>query len=77
MVTLEIYVEPSRDSEEFRQFEELMDRLGWVHYPTNVTGEELDAGNDSDEARAETIEAPDSDADLLDFLNMSDLFEDL
>ena len=74
---LEIYVEPSRDSEDYRQFEELMDRLGWSHYPTNVTGEEIDDGNDSDEARAETIECPASDAPLLNCLDECGVFDNL
>lgn len=74
---LEIFVEPSRDSEEFSNFEELMNRLGWDHYPTHVTGEELDAGCDSDEARSETIEYPKKDADLIDWLNNCGVFDNL
>lgn len=76
-MSLEIYVDPYRDSEEYEQFCELMRRLGWDHYPTNVTGEEIDDGNDSDEARAETIEAPASDSDLLNWLNDCGVFDNL
>lgn len=74
---LEIYVDPYRDSEEYGLFCELMRRLGWSHYPTNVTGEDIDNGNDSDEARAETIECPPEDAPLLGWLNDCGTFDDL
>lgn len=76
-MTLEIFVEPSRDSEDFLRFEELMEKLGWDTYPTHVTGEELDAGCDSDEARSQTIECPSTDVDILNFLDERGVFDDL
>lgn len=54
---------------------DLLDALHWEHYPTNVTGEELDAGNDSDEAREETIEVPENQLDVYDFLDEMGIFD--
>lgn len=43
--------------------------------PANVTGEEIDAGNDSDEARVEAIEVPVSQLDVWDFLDEMGVFD--
>ncbi len=77
IVTKEIYVEPTRDCEEFLRFERLMEKLGWNTYPTYVDGEEIDAGNDSDEARAQTIEVPHEDEELFEFLDECGVFDNL
>lgn len=53
----------------------LLDRLGWTYYPTNVTGEEIDAGDDSDAARDETIEVPAEDVELFELLDESGVFD--
>ncbi len=73
----EIYVEPERESNDFLRFAELMERLGWNTYPTHVTGEEINAGNNSDEATAQTIEVPVEDESLFEFLNECGVFDNL
>lgn len=60
--------------EAFSRVCDLLEALHWDHYPTNVTGEELDAGNDSDEARQETIEVPENQLDVYDFLDEMGIF---
>lgn len=71
----EFDVEPTRSSNAFLRFEELCTRLGWNTYPTNVTGKEIDAGNDSDEAAAQTVEVPDADIPLYEFLDEFGVFD--
>lgn len=46
----------------------ILDRMGWTHYPENVTGEEIDAGDDSDAAKVETVEIPSVDMDIWELL---------
>lgn len=58
-----------RDGEGWARVRHLLDALGWEYYPTNVTGEEIDAGNDSDESKDETVEVP---IDLIDVYEMLD-----
>lgn len=58
-----------RGGEDFSKVCDLLDALGWDHYPTNVTGEEIDAGDDSDAARDETVEVPSDKLEVYDFLD--------
>lgn len=77
IINEEIYVEATRDGNDYLTFCSLMERLGWTHYPTHVTAEEIDAGNDSEEAESETIEVPADDHDIFDLLDRAGLFDDL
>lgn len=75
--TFEFNVDPHRDTAAFLAFSTLVERLGWTHYPTNVTGEDIDNGDDSDTARSETIEYPGKDYDLFYLLYISGVFDNL
>ncbi len=64
-----------RDGHEWSMLSRLFDLLHWTHYPTNVTGEEIDEGNDSDEAKAETVEVPADQVDIFDWLDENCTFD--
>lgn len=70
-----VYVDREYDS--WLRLCELLDRLGWTHYPENVTGEDIDAGDDSDVASEETIEVPFKDIPLFEFLDTQGVFDNI
>lgn len=67
-----IYVD--RGYDDWIYLSELLDRLGWIHYPENVTGEEIDEGDDSDAACEEHIEVPYPDIPLFELLERQGTF---
>lgn len=67
--------EVTRDDDWWIAREALLDALGWEHYPTNVTGEDIDAGNDSEEALQETIEVPSGELEVWDLLDELGVFD--
>lgn len=56
---------------------DLLDALGWDHYPTNMTGEEIDAGNDSDESKDEIIGVPVNRLEVYELLDQCGVFDDV
>lgn len=53
----------------------LLDKLGWSYYPTHTTGEDIDAGDDSDAAQSETIAVPVTDTEIFDLLDSCGVFD--
>lgn len=53
----------------------LLDKLGWSYYPTSTTGEEIDAGDDSDASESETIIVPATDTEIFDLLDSCGVFD--
>lgn len=72
---MQIQVE-DREGYEWGRVCSLLDALGWNHYPTYVTGEEIDAGVDNDESKDETIEVPVNMLEVYELLDQCGVFDD-
>lgn len=64
-----------RNSDDWTTLSIIFDRLGWTHYPENVTGEEIDDGDDSEAARVETVEVPFNDLEIWNYLEDRSVFD--
>lgn len=71
----ETFIISDRDLDDWARLSTILDRLGWTHYPENVTGEEIDEGDDSENARVEGVDVPFKDYDLWEYLDDRGVFD--
>ena len=70
-----IFIISDRGMDDWLTLSRLLDKLGWAHYPEYVTGEEIDEGDDSEDARTEGVDVPTEDTDLFDMLESRGVFD--
>lgn len=67
---------PEPDSNKFLTISRLFEALGWTHYHTHYTADQIDAGEYGDDVHDYTVILPENQMDILDLLDDSGVFDD-